>query len=464
MNRLKSLWIVGLWLAFAQQPSAVAFEKVFGGPSLDRGIFVSPLTDGGYVAVGYTTSFGNGLEDVYLVRTDAHGELVWSKTYGGVGWDNGWSVHELEDGFILAGFTSSFGAGSWDFYLIKTDPDGDTLWTRTYGGAASDRCWALVPTSDGGFILAGETTSFGAGQEDFYVVRVDSTGTELWSKTYGGTLGDRCFSLALADDGGYMLAGQTYSEGAGNRDAYIVKIDSVGTLEWSRTFGGPASDVAHYVAGTTGEGFLVTGYTTSFAPAGDDPYLIHIDKLGDTLWTRVLSMDGINHTISGEQATDGGFLLVGFSDYPPAPGRAGLLVKTDADGHLNWYRDVLPTSSGESFVYTVRATPGGACVFTGHTTVGSASHFDLLLATACLIDLTGDVTGDGVIGSSDIIIVVNYVFKSGAPLQPCEAAGDANCDGVVTSADIIYLVNYVFKGGPPPCDVCTLFPGTWSCP
>jgi hypothetical protein len=355
------------------------FERVLGGEDLERGVFVSPTRDGGYVAVGVSQSLPEGDEDVYLVRTDSAGELLWSQTYGGNAHDNGWSVRETEDGFMIAGFTESFGSGGFDFYLLATDSRGEIVWSETYGGESDDRAWALAPASGGGFVLVGETKSFGAGEEDCFLVRTDDSGAELWTRTYGGEKGDRCFSVVETNDGGYMIAGQTYSEGAGDRDLYVLKTDVNGTLEWSKTFGGPVSDVGHYITATSDGSFVVTGYTTSLAADGDDPYLVKIDPDGEVQWTRVLPMAGVNHTLTGEQATDGGFYLVGFSEYPERGSNAALLVKADPEGRLDWHRDVLATETGRTIGYTVRAMSGGACVFTGHSTVGSAGGLDLLL-------------------------------------------------------------------------------------
>lgn len=357
----------------------LGFEKVIGGPDVDRGVFVSPTRDGGFVTVGVTKSYGAGDEDVYLVRTDAEGELLWFKTFGGPTEDFGWSVREIPDGFILVGFTKSFGAGGYDCYLVQTDPNGELEWSKTFGGETDDRCWGMARTGDGGFVLVGETTSIGAGEEDCWLVRTDSQGEEAWSRTFGGRAGDRCFSIALADDGGYVLAGQTYSEGAGDRDAYVIKASESGELEWSRTFGGAASDVGHSVTEIPGGSFMVTGYTTSLAPMGDDPYLIKIDLNGDVEWTRVLALEGVNHTLTGDVTTDGGFCLTGFSEYPKKRANAALLVRTDPEGHLEWHKDFLLTDSGQSLGYTVRATPDGGCIFTGHTTVSGAGSLDLLL-------------------------------------------------------------------------------------
>jgi len=313
------------------------------------------------------------------VRTDPAGEELWSRTFGGAAADFGWSVHEAAGGFVLAGFTESFGSGENDFYLLKTSADGEREWSRTYGGKGNDRCWALIPTADGGYLLAGETTGSGEGEEDVYVVKTDSLGAMLWSRTYGGAASDRCFSAVQADDGGYLLAGQTYSEGAGDRDAYVIKTAADGELEWSRTFCGDASDVAHSIVGTGDGEFMITGYTTSFATAGDDPYLIKIDARGDSAWTRVLPVDGNNHTITGDQATDGGFFLVGFSEYRGRGNTAALLVRTDAEGRMIWHRDIHHSPVGETFGYTVRATGDGGCVFTGHGTTGRVGNLDLLL-------------------------------------------------------------------------------------
>lgn len=359
--------------------SALDFERVFGGPDVDRGVYVSPTRDGGYIAVGITKSFGEGDEDIYLVRTDSEGALQWSKALGGPGEDNGWLVEEVSDGFLVAGFTNSSGAGGFDCYLVKTDSDGELEWSRTYGGEADDRCWGMVPARDGGFVLVGETTSFGAGEEDCWLVKADSRGMESWSRTFGGEKGDRCFSIALAADGGFVLAGQTYSEGAGDRDAYVIKTSAAGELQWSRTFGGSASDVGHSITRTSDDSFMVTGYTTSLATMDDDPYLIKIDTRGEAQWTRVLSIEGINHTLTGDLAMDGGFCVVGFSEYPERRANAALLIKTDAEGQLKGYRNILLTDSGQSLGYTVRGTPDGGCVFTGHTTVNSAGSLDLLL-------------------------------------------------------------------------------------
>ena len=373
-------WLLGISLVFCGTvSSASSFELLAGGSGSDRGVYVSPVSDGGYIAVGATASFGQGETDVFAVRADAAGEILWTGTYGGPGADNGWSVHQNGEQFIIAGFSNSNGAGDYDCYLTATDLEGNQLWSRTFGGEARDRCWGVLPTADGGYILVGETVSTGFGAEDCYLVKTDASGHQSWARTYGGDQGDRCFAISETDDGGFLLVGQTYSKGAGDRDAYIIRTDDSGREIWSRTFGGPASDVGHGIDRTSDGAFLITGYTTSLADEEDDPYLIKLSDDGNIHWTRVISMPGINHTITGEQTNDGGYVLGGFSVFESEGSNSALVVKTDAEGRLQWHRDIKPSRDGRSMGYTIRATADGGAVMTGHSSEGSAGGLDLLL-------------------------------------------------------------------------------------
>jgi hypothetical protein len=380
---MNAILLTAVVVAGGDLRDADEFERTHGGPDQDRGVHVTATRDGGYAAVGVTKSSGAGGEDVLLVRTDAAGEVLWSTTYGGAADDMGWYVLEAAEGFVLAGSSASSGAGGFDFYLVKTDARGKELWSRTFGGAKDDRCWALAPTADGGFVLVGETASTGAGERDGYLVRTDAEGEELWARTFGGEKDDRLFSVAVLEggDGGFVLAGQTFSEGAGDRDAYVVGTDAEGAPRWAKTFGGEASDVAHSVCATSGGSFFVTGYTTSFASEGTDPYLLLIDAAGELEWESVLPLPGVSRTITGEEAAGGGFFCVGITP-DPAYGRGrALLVKADEDGRLEWHRSFFSGAGGDSMAYTVRATEDGGCVFTGHGP-GADGSMDLILVKA----------------------------------------------------------------------------------
>lgn len=363
---------------FAASPAS--FDRVVGGPELDRGIGVTQLADGGYAVVGLTASFGAGAEDVYVVRFDPEGAVLWSQSYGGAKDDNGWSVLELESGdLVVAGFTNSFGEGGFDCYLMRTDPSGVLRWSRTFGGAEDDRCWDLLSTVEGGFVLVGETASSGRGARDCYLLETDADGNEQWAATFGGEKDDRCFAVAASSEGGYVVAGQSYSEGAGDRDVYVIGVDRDGVEQWTKTFGGADSDVGHGVVTTSDGDFLVTGYTTSLASEADDPFLVKLSATGELRWTRVVPRSGLAHTLTGATTADAGFCLGGFEDSGASRNRAAILLKTDRDGAPTWSRSFHRTADGEAFGYTVKATSDGGCVLAGHTTLGANGGLDLLL-------------------------------------------------------------------------------------
>jgi len=197
------------------------------------GYSVEQTQDGGYIIAGYTYSFGAGEEDadVYLIKTDAYGNVEWTKTYGGSSYDYGNSVQQTQDGgFIIAGATYSFGAGGCDVYLIKTDAYGNVEWTNTYGGSDYDGGYSVQQTKDGGYIIAGYTCSFGASGCDVYLIKTNANGNVEWTKTYGGSDLDKGYSVQQTQDGGFIIAGYTYSFGAGGADVYLIKTDANGNV------------------------------------------------------------------------------------------------------------------------------------------------------------------------------------------------------------------------------------------
>lgn len=208
----------------------VEWQKTYSVAYGDEARAVLPTADGGYVLVGHTHLPG-GATDAYVVKTDASGNLLWEKTYGGDHHDKSDAVVQTGDGgYVVAGHTMSFGNGSADVYLFKIDSSGNLLWRKTYGGTTWDMANSMVLTADGGFIMAGSTASSGAGSNDIYLVRTDASGNLLWEKTHGGTNQDDASSIAPTADGGYIIAGQCSSCGAGSYDVYLVKTDADGNL------------------------------------------------------------------------------------------------------------------------------------------------------------------------------------------------------------------------------------------
>jgi hypothetical protein len=225
--------------------------------------------DGGYICVG-----GDSYHYGFLVsKKDSQGINEWFRDYGGSGSEDAYSAQGTDDGGnIIVGYTNSFGAGANDLFLVKTDSLGDTLWTRTYGGIGSDIANCVRQASDGGFALCGGTTSFGAGGSDVYLIRTNSLGDTLWTRTYGGSSNDEALSMQITDDGGYILAGHTRSYGAGSYDVYVIKTNALGDTEWTATYGGPGSEGAYSVQQTSDGGYIIAGGCGD----GDDLYLVRL--------------------------------------------------------------------------------------------------------------------------------------------------------------------------------------------
>jgi hypothetical protein len=206
---------------------------------------------------------------------DANGSKEWDKPYGGAGTDDAYYLLQTADGeYALAGRTDSYGAGSYDFWLVKTDADGNKEWDKTYGGTDDDGATSILQTADGGYVLAGYTRSFGAGNYDMWLVKTDADGNKEWDKTYGGTGTDDAYSLLQIDDSGYAVAGRTASYGAGSHDFWLVKTDANGNKEWDKTYGGTEFDSAYSLLQTADGGYVLAGNTESFGAGGSDIWLV----------------------------------------------------------------------------------------------------------------------------------------------------------------------------------------------
>ncbi len=252
-------------------------------------------TDGGYIQLGYNATItGNG--DFWLLKTDVNGNTTWSKWFNTStgGYDHGFYTQQTTDGgYVIAGIWNNvWSAMNGDMRLLKTNATGGITWAKSYGAAGHDYLSSARQTTDGGYILAGLTLSFGAGSSDFYLVKTDISGNLMWSKTYGGVGSDQAYSVVQTSDGGYALVGTTNSFGAGGRDVWLVRTDALGNLLWSRTFGGALDDNPNTsttfgsqynsLVQTSDGGFLIGAQTRSFGSGNEDIYLIKTDASGSS--------------------------------------------------------------------------------------------------------------------------------------------------------------------------------------
>ena len=353
------------------------FEKTFGGANFDLGYSVQPTSDGGYIITGSTESYGNGDADVYLVKADANGDSLWTKTFGGASQDYGSSLQLTSDGgYIIAGRTEHSN-GDKDVYLIKTDANGDTLWTKTYGGTSLDFGLFVQQTTDGGFIITGATESFGNGGRDVYLVKTDANGIEQWAQSFGGSVFDLGNCVQQTTDGGYIIVGGTNSFGNGDRDAYLIKTDGNGVEQWNQTFGGVEFDVGNSVKQTSDGGYIITGRTASFGAGNKDVYLIKTDGSGTEQWYKTFGGPSFDLGTAVQQTPDGGYVICGGTDSFGAGARDAYLIKTDSNGTELWNE----TLGGANFeiAYYMQLTSDGSYIIVGGTDSYGAGDRDIFL-------------------------------------------------------------------------------------
>jgi len=370
-----AVFLVGLWPVVAAggtiyvDADAIPGEhwnQPFGGANWDFAYSVQQTSDGGYILAGTTLSYGAGNADFWLVKTDANGDEEFNQPFGGANWDCAYSVQQTSDGgYILAGETSSFGAGSDDFWLVKTDSNGNEEFNQPFGGSHYDVAYSVQQTSDGGYILAGYTNSPEAGDNDFWLVKTDANGNEEWNKTFGGASTDMAYSVQQTSDGGYILAGRTFSFGAGNSDFWLVKTDPNGNQQWSQTFGGSRDDTARSVQQTSDGGYILAGATLSYGAGNYDFWLVKTDSNGNEEWNKTFGGSDLDAAYSAQQTSDGGYILAGWTESFGAGQRDFWLVKTDSNGNEEWTQ----TFGGANWdmANSVQQTLDGGYIVVGYT-------------------------------------------------------------------------------------------------
>jgi hypothetical protein len=309
------------------------WQQTYGGTNDERAYSVIQTSDGGYALLGARYYIDLLTDDFYLIKTDEQGNLELEQTYGGADREVGSSLVQTSDGgYALAGSTTSFGAGNIDFWLVKTDLEGNMMWNQTYGGTETDDVVSMVQTSDGGYALLGRTNSFGAGIWDFWLVKTDPDGNMLWNQTYGGTEWDIPYSLIQTSDGGYTLAGYTESFGEGGKDYWLIMVDTEGNMVWNQTYGGTEADEVTAMVKTSDGGYALVGSSTSIAISG--VWLVKTDADGNTVWSKRLIPAGsqLSDVTSVVETSDGGYALSG-----DAPYHSIWVIKTDANGDILFY-------------------------------------------------------------------------------------------------------------------------------
>jgi hypothetical protein len=396
VNQLLLLFTViclALLTATVQAAPVEEWSKTLGGTNDDGATYVQQTSDGGYILVGDTFSYGAGDFDVWLIKTDANGNQQWSKTFGGTDFESAWFVQQTSDGgYMIAGGTYSYGAGNDDVWLIKTDANGNQQWSNTFGSTNYDWAYFGQQTSDGGYILAGCTNSYGAGNDDAWLIKTDTNGNQQWSKTFGGTDYDCANSVQQTSDGGYMIAGGTNSYGAGNDDVWLIKTDTNGNQQWSKTFGGTDYDWASSVQQTSDGGYILAGCTNSYGAGNDDAWLIKTDTNGNQQWSKTFGSTDYDWANSVQQTSDGGYMIAGGTNSYGAGNDDVWLIKTDTNGNLQWSK----TFGGayDDWAWSVQQISDGGYILAGVTYSYGAGNADAwLIKVSSEEDILPDTIG-----------------------------------------------------------------------
>jgi len=289
------------------------WEQILGGNYLDYCYSIIELSDGNYLAGGEENSSTGGLFQIYLVKFNSAGVIIWEQSIGSPNGDDVCeSIVETSDGgYILGGWTSSYGAGAIDCYLVKTDTSGAVIWENTYGGEGYEWVESVDVTDDGGFILGGRMGSFGAAVYDMFALKTDSVGIQQWLYLYGGDQDDGCNSIQQTTDGGYILGGTTNLSSQGQEDMYLVKIDNMGNVEWEQTFGGGNYEDCKAVEQTSDGGYIFAGTTASYGLGNEDIFVVKTDADGLLEWQQAYGDVDWNEGTAVHEIETGGYILAG---------------------------------------------------------------------------------------------------------------------------------------------------------
>lgn len=326
----------------------ITFERIFGGPNGDGAASVRITADGGYIIAGSTTRVDQEYSDAFLVKTDGYGQIEWSQWYGLEEWSEGFSeaIPTSDGGYLCVGSHANTQAKDEpNVYVIKTDATGKLVWEKSFGRTPfkPDIGSDIIPTNDGGYLIAGRSTT--AQDENAYLIKIDANGNLIWDKVYGGSAGENAASIKATDDGGFIFVGSTSSYktgGAGDYDFYLVKIDAAGNVIWEKNYGGSDWDRGASVI-VTNDGYLLAGWTASpeFGAVARDIYLIKIDADGNKQWQKLYGWEHQDEAAEVIATRDSGYLVVGSSErYYDAPLETWrpdvYIIKTDAAGNEEW--------------------------------------------------------------------------------------------------------------------------------
>ncbi len=335
--------------------------NIYGTTAYDNSEFALETSDYNYLFVGRSEIVPGSPTAAMIFKTDSAGTVLWSKSYGGVANDGFVQAIETSDnGFAAIGNSVTLSSGSNDIFFVRTDSNGDTIFSRSYGSVENEAGVCIIQLPDNGFLISGKQTTNSGTQSDGILIRTDSLGNQLWAKMYGDTLFEELTAVKQTSDGGFIVAGSSTGFGLGGFDILLMKTDSSGVPQWSKVFGGASSDACYDLHITSDGGYLLSGFTESLGyghrMAGADEtniFLLKTDDTGTLQWMQVYG-DGLqDEAYRSAIAADGGYLIGGFTEnYLTADSSQMIVIKTDSSGVSGCHEEsVLPLDSMVTIAY-----------------------------------------------------------------------------------------------------------------
>jgi len=313
------------------------WKKRINGPNNGKEVLYKVIntSDGGFAFCGYSTNNGAGNDDAYFLKMDSVGNIEWLNYWGGAGKDRAQDIIQTPDGgYAITGYSTTSPALYYDAFILKLNATGDTLWSKFYGGGGFEDANAIVLMPDNGFIIGGQGTN-GANGLDMFLTRTNETGDTLWTKKFGSLATDNIENILRLSDGSFILTGGTDDPvGFGGNDGILVKVDSSGNTLWSKIYGGNSQDDFHQVYRTTDNGYILSGTSRSSGLLEPNMWLVKTDENGDSLWSQTYGGDNHDHGYGAVQTLDGGYIFVGYSSSFGFNGEDAYIVKTDSLGNI----------------------------------------------------------------------------------------------------------------------------------
>lgn len=323
------------WIIKLDENGNMEWDEAFGEEGADVARSIIQTRDGGYAVVGSIWTKYVRKQDFWLIKLGENGNMEWEKTFDKDEHDIAYSIIQTNDGgYAIAGGTGKRFWGEVNCWVIKLDAKGNVEWDNDFGGIGWDEIYSIIQTKGGDFIATGSVWSKGAGRGDVCVAKLDRRGYLVWIKTFGGSDYDDARSIIQTDDGGYAVTGFTVSEDTGDRDVWVIKLDKNGNNVWDRTFGGTSEDWANSIIQTKDRGYMVAGWTSSMGAGKTDVWIIKLNKRGDLVWDRTFggSEDDEAHSII--QTEDGGYAVAGWTKSKGAGNSDVWVIKLDENGNL----------------------------------------------------------------------------------------------------------------------------------